>query len=197
MPKKKTNRNSQEHWEKVLKSHGLGTSLALTDNSDEKVVDAPTFKAPFGGDDFEKLRQQFDGSEGFMEGHQIQKTRESSSGGFGRDDKDIPAWVFDDSKVRLLLLTVFPKLGSDQRQRARAARWLRVIYLYYRMKLPRNTVAKELGITYTALESLSRSINRAFKGERANGSGKKTSVPSPEPTCEGTGRKENAANQGV
>lgn len=196
MPKR-LDKNSPEYWEKVLKQHGLGIDYrgasVQTDDSDEVVTDAPVFQSSKNfRDDFEKLRKKYDGNDGFMRGHQIQKVRK-------RDDQNVFEWAFNDSKVRLLLLSVFPKLGINQRQRTKAARWLRVIYLYFRMRLPYPTVAKELSIDRVTLNNLVNRITRVSKGLRANNTGKKVrdsfQTP-PENTPEGTGREENAGDTG-
>lgn len=102
------------------------------------------------------------------EGFQIIKIRGIS--------RDIPEWMMSDREVSKLLLRSFPTLGINLSQRKRAGRWARVIHLHYRMKLPRQIVAEEMNISQATLESLTRSITRASKGLRANGSGKRREV---------------------
>jgi hypothetical protein len=111
-------------------------------------------------EDFVKLRRYMDGSEGFMEGHQIKKVRTRS--------RVIPAWTLNDKEVQKVLLRAFPDLRRHPRHIVRAGRWIRVIHLYYRMQLPNSHVAKELNITVNNLKTLLKAIRRVAAGRRAD-----------------------------
>lgn len=110
--------------------------------------------------DFVKLRHKFDGSEGFMHSHQINKKRTRS--------RTVPAWALDDKKVQSLLLRAFPKLKTDPRQTVRAGRWARVIYLCFRLNLTESEAARDMGLTHPMVSSIIRSMTRVSKGLRAD-----------------------------
>jgi hypothetical protein len=112
--------------------------------------------------DMAKMRKKMDGSEGFMKAHQIKKVRVL----FGQ--KDTPEWASNDAEVRVILLRVFPKLATDWEQRKRAARWNQAIMLVYRMGLPYNHAAAEMGVTVDTVRSLLRNIRRAALNKRSD-----------------------------
>ncbi|VVB50894.1 Uncharacterised protein [uncultured archaeon] len=116
-------------------------------------------------DTFRELRQRyFDGSESFMAGgHQILKIR--------RIKRKTPDWVNDEKKIRVVLLRSFSSLKTNQTHRSHAARWARVIHLYYRVGMTQGQVAAEMGITSKAVNNVLRSISNAMKGKKANGTG--------------------------
>ncbi len=117
--------------------------------------------------DMSKLRKRMDGNDSFMNAHQIKKVRVL----FGQ--KDTPAWATSDIEVRKILLRSFPLLGSNKAQRQSAARWMQAITLIYRLGMPYNHAAAEMGTTVSTLRSLLRNIRRSALGFRANGSGKR------------------------
>lgn len=160
------NNTSPQYWERVLASYGLGIDQPLTDNSDESA----TNESPEAvGDDFLQLRRKIDKGDRFMEAHEIKKTR-------GRD-RESPEWTSNNIRVREVLLRAFPKLYVNQTQKKKAGRWVRVIFLYHRMRLPLQVVAKEMGMTKNALRMLNRSMNWVAQGLRADGSGKRSMTP--------------------
>jgi hypothetical protein len=118
-------------------------------------------------DVFEQLRKKFDGSDSFVAGgHSVR------GGGATRNAARIantPEWVNDDVQVRLILLKVFPKLSSDSRQREQAARWMRVIYLYFRRGFPRAKVAMIMNISMSSVKHLILTISRASEGKNKRG----------------------------
>ena len=78
------------------------------------------------------------------------------------------SWAFDDRAVRKLLLTSFPKLEIDKRQRARAARWGRIIVLFFRQNKSSGQVAEEMSIRISTVESALRNMRRAVSGLRTD-----------------------------
>ena len=79
-----------------------------------------------GNPDLDYLRTKFDANDQFMRsGHQIKKVRQR--------ERQTPEWAMDDAKVRVLVNFSFPKWRESKAQRMRAARWVRIIHLYYRM----------------------------------------------------------------
>ena len=115
--------------------------------------------------DMKKLRRKVDAGDGFMSAHQIKTVRVLIG------QKDTPIWAANDAEVRKILLRSFPKLGSNKTQRQAAARWNQAIMLVYRVGMPYNHAAAEMGVTVGALRSLLRNIRRVALGLRANGSG--------------------------
>ena len=120
-------------------------------------------------EDLRQLRQKMDGDDQFLGGHQILKIR--------KREKVIPEWALNDQKIQKLILQVFPDWQTNRRQRARAARWVWAIHLYYRLGMPHNQVAEEMSIGYGTLRTLLRGIRRAFKGLRVDGRGPRTGKP--------------------
>ena len=111
-------------------------------------------------EDLRQLRGKIDGDDQFFQGHQILKIR--------KREKIIPEWSLNDQTLKKLLLQVFPNWKTNKRQHKRAARWVWVIHLYYRLGMPHNQVAEETSIDYDALRSLLRNIRRAANGLQAN-----------------------------
>ncbi len=161
---------SPAYWEKVLSSYGLGIDehdQSLTDNSVELTGETQAIIA----DDFLRLRRMIDKGDRFMEAHEIKTVRGLN------ENRALPNWVLNNSYVKTFLLRVFPRLHTNETHRKRAGRWMRVIYLYYRMRLPKRIVMKELKLTLFAFDSIVRGIDRASRGLKANGTGKKKRVP--------------------
>lgn len=110
-----------------------------------------------------QLRTLMDGNDNFIGGHQVIQ--------INRPRKQIPTWVSDDDHIRLFLLRSFPRMKFDLAQRERAARWMRVIHLYFRQLWTRGQIADEIGATYSSVNSMIRHIRRAAKGMRTGGTG--------------------------
>ncbi len=115
-------------------------------------------------DTFWELRKSFDGNDPFMtQGHQILKIR--------RGDRRIPTWAKDKRKIQAILLRSFPGLRTNIQQRARAARWVVIIQLYFRVQMTLTQVAEETKLPKSLVQSLIRSISRAAAGRKANSQG--------------------------
>lgn len=115
--------------------------------------------------DFQQLRRVLGGNDPFTnQGHQIVTLRSRK--------RVIPDWARSNIRIREILLRSFPKLVINQKQRDRAARWARVIHLYFRLQWTSRQVADELDITPAAALSITRAITRVAAGNRANGTGK-------------------------
>jgi hypothetical protein len=92
--------------------------------------------------------------------------------------RGVPAWAFNDKKVRALILRAFPKMASSPTHKAGAGRWGAVIHLYFRMGYTRSQIAEELGSSTQKVHGVIRSILRVSKGLRADGSGRlKANMP--------------------
>lgn len=114
-----------------------------------------------------ELREIFDSNDPFMSsGHQVKRRRSGQN-------RATPAWVKSSQQVQALLLRSFPRLKTDPKQRWRAARWARVIHLYFTLMLPFGQVLEEIGTTRNTLLALLRSIRRVSENLRADGSGRR------------------------
>lgn len=111
--------------------------------------------------DFQQLRKIIDSGDSFVGGgHTIIKIR--------RRKRKIPEWTRNDSAVKKVLLRSFPKLRVDIRDRTRAARWLRIIYLYFRLQYTHRQISEELELTPTNIKRIIISIRRAGNERKAN-----------------------------
>jgi hypothetical protein len=127
---------------------------------------------------FQQLRKVFEGSDPFMGnrhrgGHQIVGPR--------RRKRSVPAWARSNEKIKAILLRSFPKLKTHPGQRVRAARWARIIHLYFRMQWTYTQVAEELVMKPANLHNMTTSIRRAAAGKRANNTGEFSTVPKGRP----------------
>lgn len=131
--------------------------------------------------DRKQLRRIVDGGEQLVEDPQI-KVRRSVA-------RNVPEWTLDPQRTLAVLKLAFPLIETNEKQRRRAGRWLRIIHLYYKMKTPFGQVAEELGLSRDQLRSYLRSISRTVKGKRADGSGDR--MPNSIPPPKGTGSQVN------
>jgi DNA-binding CsgD family transcriptional regulator len=114
--------------------------------------------------DMARLRRRMDGSDSFMEGHQITKIRTRA--------RAIPEWALNDEAVKTLLLRVFPKLHVRNSPSARAAgRWLRIIHLYYRAQISNTQISKEMNMTLNAVKMVLKGIRRIERGRKYDNRG--------------------------
>jgi len=113
--------------------------------------------------DFQRFRNRFDGSDLFFRGNTIHKRREKIHA--------VPEWAKHDSQVRGLLQKSFPALDTNDLQRERAGRWMRIILLYFRLGKTRNQVAAEMELSPKTVDNLVFRIQLAAQGLRTDGSG--------------------------
>ena|ERR1017187_2933189 len=111
----------------------------------------------------DELRTKMDADSTYFTGHRIIKPRHGN--------RECPIWATEASQTRRLLLQAFPKLVTDEKQRAKAGRWARVIQLYFRVQLTEGQVAGELNLPTDTVKAIIRSILRVSKGVSANGTG--------------------------
>ena len=107
------------------------------------------------------LRKSLDGKDGYVGSHQIMKT----AGATLHADrmKRVPLWALDDEKIKQYVEFRFPSAKTDPKQRAAAARIVRLIYLYYRTGETNVSIAGELGMTLNAVDCAIYRINRSMK----------------------------------
>jgi hypothetical protein len=114
--------------------------------------------------DFDKLRQRFDGSDPLLRGL---KTGSTSRSGHDQRVANTPEWLMNDAAVRVVLLRAFPKMDTNPTQRKRAERWALIIHYYFRLACTashaalwlRHDDAKKSGIQ--DWETVNAPVNRA------------------------------------
>jgi hypothetical protein len=90
---------------------------------------------------------------------------------FRRPRKKYPDWVNSNEKITEILLRAFPLMHSRPKQRERAGRWARVIYLFFRRQWTRGQIAEEMGLTYGHVNTMILGIKRVAAGRRYDGRG--------------------------
>lgn len=175
-----TNNIDPNYWEEVLAEHLLDEErLGLIDEPSNEgsdlteVRNSVARRASKTNPDFDILRTKLDGDDPFMtSGHQITKAYN-----YKRKNSE---WATDDLKVRALIDAAFPAWREYPRTRARAARWARIIYLYYRANMSCPMVAEEMRIDRKRVENALVGINRVVRGLRYDNRGpRRTRVSKP------------------
>jgi hypothetical protein len=128
--------------------------------------------------DLKQIRNRLDTDDLFFSGHRVRKACGPNGKHIGSRGRKIAEWATTDKGIQKVLLRAFPKLGEDLKQRLHAARWARVIFLYFRMGYTYSRIAEEMNLRspnekrpYTIIENLIAHILRVARGESANGSG--------------------------
>lgn len=85
-----------------------------------------------------------------------------------RYSRSVPSFAMSDKQLREIISTVF-----QDKDRAKAGRWLRMAYLYYRMGIPGDEVAAEMGCTRDAVMSMLENVMRHFRAKTKMGSHRK------------------------
>jgi len=111
----------------------------------------------------EGLKTIIDTHDVFMAGHRIVKIR--------RQKRPVPEWARHQKQIRGLLLRSFPRLATDQKQRKRAARWARIIHLFFVLGHTYSQVAGELDEQLLTVHKSINHIRNASRGLRPDGSG--------------------------
>jgi hypothetical protein len=83
--------------------------------------------------------------------------------------RKMPEWMNNEKNIHALLIRVFPKLRTDERQRRSAARWAGLIRLYFKSGWSARSVAEELNITEKMVYDTAQRITRAGAGLRTTG----------------------------
>src|SRR5205085_2251114 len=81
----------------------------------------------------------------------------------------IPEWMYQTKDVGEVLLRVFPKLETDERQRKSATRWLEIIQLYFKSGWSVRDVAEKLSISEKKVYDTAQRLTRAGAGLRTTG----------------------------
>ena len=75
----------------------------------------------------------------------------------------------DNKKVQNMLRLAFPLLDSNVVQRKQAGKYLRLIYLYYRMGLSSKEVAVEMRLSVLQIQPMLFRLRYISEGKTANG----------------------------
>jgi hypothetical protein len=113
--------------------------------------------------DFETLRNIVDGTDSFVFGHQVGHPRAYT--------RKTPLWANNVEAFKKILLLSFPKLGSVPKQRKAAARWTRIVYLYFKLHYTYKQIAREMSEKPTQIKASLMHIRRVSRGLAANGNG--------------------------
>jgi hypothetical protein len=74
----------------------------------------------------------------------------------------VPAWAFDDDKIKKYILTRFPNVSTNPEHRRLASRMIRLIHLYYRVGATLLTVSEELKISLPMVKKLIHKLNKTM-----------------------------------
>ena len=137
--------------------------------------------------ELDQLRHILDSNDPFMTGgHQIIKSAGATR--YAERMLRVPSWAMDDNKIRDYIRSRFPKMATDEKQRARAGRIVRIINLYYRVGYTRASVAEELHLSPSVVGQIIYRLERAMlKPAKKPGRPKKNIVTIQTPS--GTGRR--------
>jgi hypothetical protein len=152
---RKPSKAETKEWEAKLSEFGLSNKqIARQEVSESSIpqIEGSEFEngiqhSQFDADIDRNTRQRnarFD-TKKKIEAHRIVKPKQHT--------RTVPAWAFDDAKVRELLQDAFPRLKSSPRQRSKADRWNAVIYRYFRQGDSIEDIARDLGVSAKAIKS--------------------------------------------
>ena len=177
------NKKLQQKWEKKLQKYGLGIDQPLTDNSEGEMADFTpvVVRGNAKNQDTARLRSSIDSDDLFMGAHQITKVRER--------EREIPEWVMRNAGLQNILLLAFPRMHTHKKERKKAGVWARALYLYYRMRLPRQIVAKEMKIELSDLNNIIQRTGFLSQGLTKMGKVRKRKLIALQRTDEGLGEK--------
>ncbi len=111
----------------------------------------------------DQLRHHVDGNDSFMSGFQL--------GGARTYKRPAPEWTESKTETQRVLLTAFPQLSTNQKQRRQASRWAQVIVLYFRLGYTAKQVGEEMGVRTSTVNGIVRRTRLVAAGHRSNGSG--------------------------
>lgn len=98
--------------------------------------------------------------------------------GAARTYKRMPQiWANSDLEIRKVLLTAFPRQATNPKQRERAGRWMRIIYMYYRLGYTSAQVAEELKMSNANVRRMASNINRVRNGMKASNNKPRSKQP--------------------
>jgi len=95
-------------------------------------------------EDFEQLRESFDGNDPIMRGLSVSGRPRSGYQARVANIRENEHWAHSNTAPRRILTTAFPSLASNPPERKKAARWLMIVVLYYRGNLGRIFTAAEV-----------------------------------------------------
>jgi hypothetical protein len=121
------------------------------------------------------LSERIDSRDLFMSNHSVRSGGQGAVASAERRTNS-PKWARTDGGIRDVIRRAFPHFETNERQRKFAARWARVIYLYFRVGYTYSQIAEEMNIhspskkrPYRAVERLIEHIQNVAKGLNENG----------------------------
>ena len=121
-----------------------------------------------------RLRGSLDSNDTFVSGgHQIIKTAGATR--HAERMQKVPLWALDDAKLADYVNYRFPNVKTDKRQRKRALKLVRMIYLYYRVGMTSGAVAEELKMKPEAVRKATSRLEKNMVN-RPNRPGRRKSV---------------------
>jgi hypothetical protein len=85
-----------------------------------------------------------------------------------RASKETPDWAKSDEKIANLIRKVFPKFETNEKQRFRASRWVRIIYLHFRVNYTLSQIADEMYISEVNVKNILNRVRRVAAGRTAS-----------------------------
>lgn len=112
-------------------------------------------------DALSSLRTSIDSNDLFANaGYRVMKTAGATL--HANRMRRVPPWAIDDNRIKEYVLSRFPKADKDYEQRRKAARIVRIIYLYYRVGETRASVAEQLHISDNAVKEVIKRLKAAM-----------------------------------
>lgn len=125
------------------------------------------------------LNERIDSRDLFMSNHSV---RSGGQGAVASAERraNSPEWARTNKGIQKVIRLAFPHFETNNRQRIYAARWARIIYLYFRAGYTYSQIAEEMNIhspsskrPYRAVERLLEHIRNVAKGLNENGNPRK------------------------
>jgi hypothetical protein len=117
------------------------------------------------------LNERIDSRDLFMSNHSIRSGGQGAVASAKRRAKP-PKWARTDKGIQKIIRLAFPHFETNERQRKFAARWARVIYLYFRVGYTYSQIAEEMKLyskipnrPYNTVEMTIKHIQRAAEGK--------------------------------
>jgi hypothetical protein len=90
-----------------------------------------------------------------------------------QEEKDVPDWAKKNEEIQKILLTAFPNLHVNQKQRQKAGRWAQIIRLHFLLGWSYSEVAEELNVKPNVVLMTIRGIKYTVDGKTWNGKPRK------------------------
>lgn len=119
------------------------------------------------------LSERIDSRDRFMSNHNVRSGGQGAVASAQRRANP-PKWTRTNEGIQIVIRRAFPHFETNKRQRLAAARWARIIYLYFRVGYTYSQIAEEMKLQsassrrpYCKVETIIRSIHRVAAGRAA------------------------------